>query len=171
VWSFDVVVGTSDTVTVAASADTWVGSDAPTATHGGDLALYVDASPIRVTYLKYDLSALAGRTVTAATLRVTTTSNAYSGSTNTENVRAVADTSWAEGSLTYSTRPATGVLLGSVSGPAGGLTTYDIQLALPHIQGGVGGPVSLAIDSAGSDAFYITSRETSTPPRLVLTVQ
>lgn len=151
-------------------ADSWVGSDAPTATHGGDTALYVDATPSKVTYLKYDLSSLAGRVVTSAELQVTTTSSSYSGSPDKEDVRSVGDSTWSESTLTYGTRPGTGDVLGSVTGTAGGSTTYSIPLTLAPIQGAAGGLVSLAMDSAGGDAFYIGSRESSTPPRLVVTV-
>ena len=76
--------------TLAPVADTWVGSDATTTAHGSDTALYsVTGSPSKVTYLKFDLKALAGATLKGATLKVTTTSGAYSGSPSAQNVYPV----------------------------------------------------------------------------------
>lgn len=162
---------TSSVVSFAPVADSWVGSDAASATHGGDTALYADGSPSKITYLKYDLSSLAGRTVTGASLEVSTTSGAYSGSPDTERVHPVGDTSWTEGGLNYSNRPAVGTaVLGSLTGALSS-TTYSIPLSTDAVQAATGGPMSLAIDSSGGDAFYISSRETAKPPRLVLTTQ
>jgi hypothetical protein len=160
---------TSTGLTFDPVADSWVGSDLPTATHGGDKALYSDTSPTKVTYLKYDLSPLAGRTVVSASLQVTTTSSAYSGSPDTQRVHPVADSSWTEGALNYANRPAPGTdVLGSLAGSSGA-TTYNIPLRSDAIQAGAGSLLSLAIDSSGGDAFYIGSRESAAPPRLVVT--
>lgn len=160
---------TSAGVTLDPVADSWVGSDAPTTTHGADKALYSDTSPTKVTYLKYDLSPLAGRTVVSASLQVTTTSSAYSGSPDTQRVHPVADSSWSEGALSYANRPAPGSdVLGSLAGSSGA-TTYSIPLRSDAIQAAAGSLLSLAIDSSGGDAFYIGSRESAAPPRLVVT--
>jgi len=51
----------------------------------------------------------------------------------------------------------------------GSSTTYDIALTPDAIANAEGGQLSLAIDSTGGDAFYIATRETATPPQLVIT--
>jgi hypothetical protein len=162
------------TTTFTANADSFVQSDAPTTGHGPDTALYVDSSPTKITYLKFDTSALAGRTVTDATLKVTTTSTSSSGSPDTQVVHPVADSSWTESGLTYNTRPAVGAAnLGSVSNTNSN-TTYSISLDAGQLQSLVGGQLTLALDSTGGagDAFYVNSREASpNPPQLVLTAQ
>ncbi|MGN6575838.1 MAG: CBM96 family carbohydrate-binding protein [Nocardioides sp.] len=159
-------------VTLTPVADSWVGSDAASANHGTDKVLYADASPTKVTYLKFDLTALSGRTVTGAALQVTTASGAYSGSPDTERVRPVADSGWTETGVTYANRPAVGTaVLGSVSNTSGAGTTYTIPLDVSGVQPGVGQLLSLAVDTSGGDAFYIGSRESATPPRLVVTSQ
>lgn len=160
----------STSVTLTPVADSWVGSDAASTNHGTDQALYVDGSPTKVSYLKFDLGSLAGRTVTGAELQVTTTGSAYSGSPDTERIRPVSDSSWTESGLTFANRPAVGAaVLGSVANTSGAGTTYSIPLDVTAVQAGVGQNLSLAIDTAGGDAFYVGSRESTTPPRLVVT--
>jgi Calcineurin-like phosphoesterase len=161
-------------VTVTANADSFVQSDVPTAAHGADPALYVDSSPAKVTYLKFDTSALAGKTLAAATLRISTTSSSSSGSPDTQVVHPVSDSGWTESGLTYNTRPAVGAAnLGSVSATASN-TTYSIALNASQLQSLVGGQLTLALDSTGGsgDAFYVNSREAAANrPQLVLTAQ
>jgi Calcineurin-like phosphoesterase len=159
-------------VTVTANADSFVQSDVPTAAHGADTSLYVDSSPTKITYLKFDTSALAGQTLTAATLRITTTSSSSSGSPDTQVVHPVSDSSWTESGLTYNTRPGVGAAnLGSVSATASN-TTYSIPLNASQLQSLIGGQLTLALDSTGGtgDAFYVNSREATTNrPQLLLT--
>jgi hypothetical protein len=148
-----------------------VQSDLPTATHGSDTALYVDSSPTKITYLRFDTSALAGATLTGATLKITTTSSTSSGSPDTQVVHLVADSSWTESGLTYNSRPAADpASLGSVSGTTSN-TTYSITHNAAQLQSLDGGQLTLAIDSTGGagDAFYVNSREAAAnPPQLVL---
>lgn len=159
---------TPTTVTVAPSADSYVDSVNPGTNYGSALSLRVDASPVQSTYLKFDLSPYSGRTLTSARLRVTTTTATASGSPGPEVVKSVADTSWQEGGLTYSNRPPVGTTLGSLNNPTASNTTYEVPLDAGRIQ--PGGPVSLAIDSTNSDAFYVNSNEATTNrPQLVLT--
>jgi len=149
-----------------------VQSDLPTATHGSDTALYVDSSPSKITYLKFDTSVLAGRTLAGATLKITTTATTSSGSPDTQVVHPVPDSSWTESGLTYNFRPSVDPLsLGSVSGTASN-TTYAIILNAAQLQSLIGGQLTVAIDSTGGagDAFYVNSREAgANPPQLVLT--
>ena len=159
----------STTTTLKPIADSWVGSDAPTTTHGTDKVLYADSSPTKVSFLKYDLTALAGKTITSAVLKVTTTSSAYSGSTGTDVVHVVDDNTWTEGGVTFQNRPSVGPRLGSVANTSGSSTTYAIELTGPQLQAALGGQLSLAIDMSAGDAFYVGSRESTTPPTLVLT--
>jgi hypothetical protein len=154
-------------VTLDAVADSYAAADTPAATFGTATALYADASPLKVTYLKFDLSSLAGKTVTAATLRIRTTSNASSGSPGPQLIK-VAPSTWDEATLTFDNRPTPGAQAGQL-GATSANTAYDVTLTPSAVA--VGGPFTLAIDPQNSDAFYINSRETATPPQLVLTVQ
>ena len=67
--------------------------------------LAVDNSPIENSYLKFDLSGLAGRTLVGAKLQLRATT---SGSTGTQNVRLVTVDTWTESGVTFNTRPALG---------------------------------------------------------------
>ena len=163
-----------ETLTLTAVADAFTQADAVTTTHGSDTALYVDSSPVKVTYLKFDATALAGRQLLSAQLRVTTTSSSSAGSPDTQSVRVVADTSWTEATLCHANRPAVGTaVIGALAGTAGS-TTYAVPLTADALSGLLGGQVSLALDSVGGagDAFYINSKEAAAnPPQLVLTVR
>ena len=88
-WTFTTAAaggGTSETVTLTATADSYVSSGAPGTNFGTSVMLGVDNSPVEVTYLKFDLSAYAGRTLESATLQLR---SAGSGSTGTQNVKLV----------------------------------------------------------------------------------
>jgi hypothetical protein len=156
-------------VTLNAVADTYAAADAA-GPFGTSTSLFADASPLRVTYLRFDLGALAGRTITSARLTVRTTTNSASGSPGPDLVKVVADTAWTEGGLVFGNRPAPGAQVGQF-GATTSNTAFSVTLATAPIAAAAGGPLSLAIDPVSSDAFYITSRETATPPQLEVTVQ
>ena len=154
------------TVTLTATADSYVTSDSPTANFGTSALLNVDASPTAHSYLKFELSPYAGRTVTSAVLQVRATT---SGSSGTQNVKLVTDDGWTETGLNFTNAPARGTVLGSL-GPTSGNTNYSVSLSAPGVQGQLGGPLSLGLDSTSTDGVDLGSRETSTPPRLVITL-
>ena len=81
-----------------------------TTTHGSDTALYsvTSSSLTKISYLKFDLGALAGKTLTGASLKVTTTTNSSSGSPSVQNIYRAADTTWSESAMTYANKPALG---------------------------------------------------------------
>ena len=169
VWSFSVPTtgGGGETVTLTATEDTYVAGDLPTTNFGTGTLLGVDASPVQVSYLKFDLGAYAGRTVTGATLELRVTS---SGSTGTQSVKLVADDSWTETGLLFGNRPPPGATLGTL-GPTSRDTGYSVLLTASALQPELGGVLSLGLDSTSSDGVDLASRETTTPPRLVLTLQ
>ena len=128
----------------------------------------VDNSPVENAYLKFDVSALAGKTIVSAKLQLRATT---SGSVGMQNVRLVTDDTWTESGLTYSTRPALGSsVLGSL-GPVASNTSYEVTLSASALQGELGGILSLGINATSSDGADFGSRETSTPPKLVLQLQ
>jgi hypothetical protein len=158
------------TVTLNAVADTYAASDTPGTAFGASTSLFADSSPLKVTYLKFDLTQLAGRTVTGAVLRIRTTTNSASGSPGPELVRVVADSGWSEAGLTFANRPATGAQVGQL-GATTSNTPFAVTLTTAPVAAAAGGLLPLAIDPGSSDAFYINSRETATPPQLEVTLQ
>jgi hypothetical protein len=157
---------TPATITLDVISDTYVSSSNPTVNYGSSASLYSDASPIMISYLKFDASGLNG-TLKRAVLRIKTTSGTSSGSPGPEYVKIVEDTSWNESTLTYNTRPSLSTTLGSVSNTTSN-TIYDIPLDITGLQSKLGGIISLGVDTQHSDAFYFNSKETSSKPQLIL---
>jgi hypothetical protein len=163
---------TGGTTSLTAVEDTWVGSDATTATHGTDTLLYsVGGTTTKITYLKFDLTGITG-TVNDATLTVTTGSGAYSGSPSAQDIFAVADSTWTEGAMTYANKPALGATkLGSIPGGSTPNTAYTVTLPAQLVQEAAGKQLTVAIKGAAADTFYINSSEASAaPPRLTVTI-
>ena len=109
-----VVDGTK--VRIYAQADTYVQSSTPSSNFGGEYGMLVkpNAKANRVAYLRFDLTPLAGRTVSSA--KLTTESVIVDGTTTPSTVRVHAHSasgSWSENSLTYPGRPTLGATLGS----------------------------------------------------------
>ena len=156
---------TSQTVTLTATADTYVSSGAPTTNFGAGAMLGSDNSPVEVAYFKFDLTELAGKTLESATLQLR---SAGSGSTGTQNVKLIADDSWTETGITYNARPALGSGIGTL-GPTTTNTNYSIALTASAMASELGQQLSLAMDANSSDGLDLNSRETAYAPKLVLT--
>ncbi|CAN7505305.1 Ig-like domain-containing protein [Arthrobacter sp. LjRoot78] len=170
-WNFTTASGggsTSETVTLTATADSYVLSMATGTNYGTSTTLGVDNSPVEVTYVKFDLSAYAGRTLESATLELRIAGN---GSTGKQNVKLVADDSWTEGGITYNNRPALGTSVGTL-GPTTTNTSYSVPLTVSALTGGLGQQLSLGLDSSSTDAVDINSKEAGSmlAPKLVLTL-
>ncbi|MDQ0662324.1 hypothetical protein QFZ35_000822 [Arthrobacter ulcerisalmonis] len=172
-WTFTTAAasggGTSQTVTFTTTADTYVSSGATGTNYGTSTMLGVDNSPVEVSYLKFDLSAYAGRAIQSATLQLR---SAGSGSTGTQNVKLVADDSWTEGGVTFNVRPTLGSSIGTF-GPTATNTNYNIPLAVNGLAGELGQQLSLGLDSSSSDGLDLNSKEagSTVAPKLVLTFQ
>ncbi|MFJ5693865.1 DNRLRE domain-containing protein [Arthrobacter sp. NPDC093125] len=161
--------GTSETVTLTATADSYVSSGATGTNFGTSAMLGVDNSPVEATYLKFNLSAYVGRTLESATLQLR---SAGSGSTGRQNVKLVANNTWTEsgaGAITYANRPALGTSIGTL-GPTTTNTNYSIPLTVSGLTGELGQQLSLGLDSSSSDGLDLNSKETgsTTAPKLVL---
>jgi hypothetical protein len=170
-WTFTTATAsTSETVTLTATADSYVSNATGLSgtNFGTGTTLVVDNSPVEHTYLKFDLSAYAGRTVQSATLQL---NSAGSGSAGTQNVKLVADDSWTESGITYSNRPALGTSIGSLVGPTATNTSRSLQLAADVLTGELGQLLSLGMDTISGDGLDLHSREAGSlvAPKLVLT--
>lgn len=141
------------------SADAYVRSDTPTTNYGSESAVYVDAEPVRRSYLRFDVQGVIGA-VSRATLRIYAQTSQTTGFT----VRSVADSSWSEMQVTYNASPAVDSALGS-SGPVTGGQWYgvDVTAAVPG-----NGLVSLALTTTSSTNLRLDSREGANAPQLVV---
>ncbi|MFP3463300.1 Ig-like domain-containing protein [Arthrobacter globiformis] len=171
-WTFTTAAvggGTSETVTLTATADSYVSSGATGTNFGSGTTLVADNSPVETTYLKFDLSAYAGRTLQSATLQLRSAGNA---STGRQAVKLVASDSWTEGGITYSTRPALGATTLGTLGPTAVNTSYSVPLTVGGLAGELGQQLSLGMDSSSADGLDLNSREagSTAAPKLVLTM-
>jgi hypothetical protein len=161
--------GTSETVTLTATADSWVAGGAANTNYGTSTTLSVDNSPVEITYLKFDLSPYAGRTVETATLQLR---SAGSGSTGKQNIKLVTDDSWTESGITYNNRPALGTSIGTL-GPTAANSNYSVPLTASALAGELGQQLSLGLDATSTDGLDLNSKEagSTTAPKLVLTLR
>ncbi|GAA3402613.1 CBM96 family carbohydrate-binding protein [Pseudarthrobacter polychromogenes] len=161
--------GTPETVTLTATADSYVAGTSAGTNYGSSTLLGVDKSPVEVTYLKFDLSAYAGRTLESATLQLR---SAGSGSKGTQNVKLVGVDTWTEGGITYTNRPALGSSIATF-GPTTANTNYSVPLTVAGLAGELGQELSLGLDTGSSDGLDLNSREagSAAAPKLVLALR
>lgn len=162
--------GTPETVTLTATADSYVSNGALGTNYGASTTLGVDNSPVEVTYLKFDLSAYAGRTLESATLQLRSAANSSGGK---QNVKLVTDDSWTEGGITYNNRPALGGTTIGTLGPTALDTNYSVPLTVSGLTGELGQQLSLGLDTSSTDAVDLNSKEagSTVAPKLVLTLR
>jgi PKD repeat protein len=150
------------TVTISSVADAYVSSAKSTTNYGSATTLRVaSGSTIMNSYLRFDLSGLPG-TIQSATLRIYANS---SGSTGYD-VYTVANSSWGENSITYANAPPMGSTSSGSSGALTGGTWTSVDLS-GLAAAAQGGPLSIGLRTTGSQRS-LASRETSTPPQLVI---
>ena len=113
-----------------------------------------------LSYLKFNVAGITAP-VTSVKLRLfVTDASAVAGA-----IYSVADTSWSEGAITWTTRPAVGSLLGTGgAAPAG--TWVEFDLGTPFSGDGV---YSFALKDGNSDAVCYSSEEGANDPQLVVT--
>ena len=152
------------TLTLSPVADSYVDADLPTQNQnfGSDTSLKVDGSPVRVSYLKFDVQGLT-TAPTRATLKVVSPI----ASTTPINVKSVANTTWTETGVTYNNAPAVGATVASATPTTtNSVLSFDVT-SLVHGNG----LVSLALDTTSSTSKSPPSRENSTVeyrPQLVV---
>ena len=112
-------------------------------------------------FLKFSVSGVTGA-VSSAKLRLYVVQQSPSAG----NVFPVADTSWAEGTITWATSPTIGSTRIGQGGPASLGTWIEIDLG-SAISGN--GTFSLALVGASNTPAWLSSREGANPPQLVLT--
>lgn len=155
------------TVTLSAVADAYVASGNPNTNYGRANTMKTDASPVQISYVRFDLSSLAGKQLISATLRIKTATDASNGA---QNVKPVSNTSWSETTMTYNNRPALGSTVLGTFTPNKTKTWKEITVT-SAVSPLMGNPVSFAIDTASNDSAGYYTREATDKPVLVLTYQ
>jgi hypothetical protein len=137
--------------------DVYVAAEPPFSrwNYGRATDLRSDGSPVRETYLRFDLGWFAGETIQSARLRMFVTN----GSVDVHYVKTLSDGHpWDEESLYWTNRPpkeSTAAYF--VPGPATGVWIEVDVTEVVAARAGRG--LSLAIDTADADAFHFNSRE------------
>ena len=152
------------TQTFAPAADASVNTTNSTNT-GTSVSLYTDGSPVVYSYVRFNPTGLTGSTVSKATLRVY--ANTAGASAQTYDVHTAASSNWDESTITSANAPTFGPTIGSY-GPiaAGTWTSVDVTSAVQ-----ADGPVTFVLSTTGSTNIRYSSRESTTPPELVVETQ
>jgi hypothetical protein len=145
--------------------DAYVAGDLPADHFGSDPLLVSDASPVRESYLKFDLRSLAGQSISNAKLRMFVT-NASGGASN---LKAVADNTWTEAGITFSNKPAKGAIIRTFT-PGLTLGVWVEVDVTSAAAGKAGSLMSMALDTASTDGYNFNSSEATTN-RVQLLVQ
>lgn len=146
-------------------ADTYVDKNNATRNYGTANALGVDGSPVKISYLKFDLAPYKGMTLTKATLNLHVKDVTDAGSTGTQNIKTT-NSSWSETSINYNTRPTLGTGIGSFVKPV--RNTWIKADITNSVKSSLGTNYSIAIDSTSSDGLDLDSRESTSKPYITL---
>jgi hypothetical protein len=155
------------TQTFTPVADAYVRSDAPSSNFGASTVLQVDSSPIRRSYLRFDLSSLpVGSTITGATLRLHVSHDCSASSPGWE-LRSLGSTSWQEGAITYANAPTS--FSAPLANPGGWKACGWTQANLPPGSLPTRGLSSYVVTTPSSAHKELHSRENANDPELVVT--
>jgi hypothetical protein len=151
------------TLTFTPGADAYVTAAIPNTNYGASLQFRVDAAPIVIGYMTFNVQGISG-SVVGATLRI------YANSSSSTGCKAysVPNTNWSEKTITYNTAPPLGNPGGSSGAFAGGKwISIDVTALITG-----NGVVSLAITGLNATAVSLASRESgANAPQLVITTR
>lgn len=148
---------TTNTATKYPNADTYVNVQEPAKNYGQSKLLYIDTSPHRLAFFKFDLSQFGGKIITSAKLRL----RIENGSNGDQFVREVPSLEWSESSLTYNNK-ANGITPNIADFPATNSGSY-VELDLTSfIQTHSGKIVAMLVGSQSENELAIYSREADT---------
>lgn len=134
--------------------DTSVSSSIPNTAAGSNTKLYVNSNPHDVTYMKFNLANLAGKSVTSADLYLFV----ESGKGVNQKIQLVDNISWSEGTLTYANRPSLGTSIANMNVKKfGSYVKFSITEAVKQR---AGSSIAIGIENTKRNAFTtISSKE------------
>jgi hypothetical protein len=158
--------GPSSIINLNPVADSYINSQSPSTNYGASTNSRVDSSPIFKQFMRFDLSSLAGQSVSSAKLRVYVTNT----SVDSQGLKSV-DNTWSESGITYANQPTLGTSIGTVS--AASSTGWKEVDLTSYVKSKVGQLTSFVMEGNGpkGDSLQFYSKENSTnKPQLVVTV-
>lgn len=157
-------IPTTQTLNLNPTADAFVRSSSPNTNFGNNRLLSTDSNPNEISYLKFNLKSLAGKTIVKVTLSLK-----VSQASNAEQVLRLADDkAWSEGGLKYSNRPSFSSLVTTFSAkPLNKVITLDVKAPVNKKKGGV---MTLGITSNGSSkaSYYSSEAVLRNKPQLLV---
>jgi hypothetical protein len=144
-------------------ADAFVTAANPGLNFGKVPVLRAFPTPLSNSYLRFNVTGLAGRSVIAAYLWI----HALTGSTNGLVLKAVPSVVWGETTLTFNNAPPVGKVLASVPKvTAGAWVVFNVSAYVTHT-----GLFSFAVTKPALPGVYLSARESvNFVPRLILVV-
>src|SRR5207249_762086 len=151
------------TLQVVPTADAYVDSASASATFGGSSILSVNSA--RAAYLRFTVNGIGTRQVVRAALRLQVDGSSAAASPAGGTVHTISNGTWGERTITAKSRPLVdGPAFGSVGAvKPGQVVEFDLTGAVTG-----DGTYDLALVSPSADNANYRSRETLTPPKLVL---
>jgi hypothetical protein len=128
----------------------------------------VDGDPDSVLYIRFDARGVGAGRVTRALLRLRVADDSGAASKSGGTIHALPSASWSEAGVTYRTRPPVGVPGLATIGAVERGRTVEIDVT-PAMTGD--GTIDFAFVTPLGDAVKYRSRESASPPTLVLTVE
>jgi chitodextrinase len=153
--------GPPSSITQPAEADSYVHASNPNTNYGTSTQLRTDGSPEILSYVRFTVNT-GGAAVDTTSFRIRADSNHSQGFT----LVAVADNSWGESTVDYSTAPVTGAVVGS-SGPLSAGQIVDIDVS-GYVT--AEGTYSFALVPITNTNMRLSSRETGVGPELVVSL-
>jgi len=158
-----ITVEAPTTLQVVPTADAYVDSASASANFGASSILSVNSA--RTTYLRFTVNGIGTRQVVRAALRLQVDGSSAAASPAGGTVHTISNGTWGERTITAKNRPPVdGPAFGSVGAvKPGQVVEFDLTGAVTG-----DGTYDLALVSPSADNANYRSRETLTPPKLVL---
>lgn len=163
------VTVTGGTLTFAAAADATVKADAPGIKFGTSATLQADSAPARRAYIRFVVRGVGNATVMHASLRLTVSTEASSGSAAGGDLHRITTTAWQESGITFTNSPPVDgpVLLAIGPVAEGQVVDLDVTSAVAG-----DGTYDFAIDTHVADRVAYVARDAGAAgPQLVLSVR
>jgi pimeloyl-ACP methyl ester carboxylesterase len=146
-------------VILSVKQDATVKRSYPAQNYGQRTTLKIDGNSKKITYLQFDLRSYSKIAAAILQVEVTDPSNGVQAihEANSEN--------WSETTLTFNNQPGLKDLVTTIDGSAVGELNIDLT---DFIRSKLGRMVTLVLSSSDANGLYIKSKESGSPPELVL---
>jgi parallel beta-helix repeat protein len=152
-------------ITFTPTEDAYVRADQAGINFGGQGAIGVDSSPVKHSFLKFNVAGIGTNTVVSAKLRLACIDSSDSGGIF---YRVLDPNSWSEGTVTWNTAPAADTTQLASLGSVSATQAYEVDLTSLVTQDGLVS-VKMASNSASGNGSDFQSSEGSVPPQLIVT--